>query len=72
MPGSCEVPTQEWRNLTEPPPRRKPAIKRRGKLPEGGASFTALLSFNDISAIGAMRAFRDAGPRVAHDVSVVG
>jgi LacI family transcriptional regulator len=34
--------------------------------------FTALFAFNDISAIGAVRAFRDAGLRVPEDVSVVG
>jgi LacI family transcriptional regulator len=34
--------------------------------------FTALFAFNDISAIGAIRAFRDAGLRVPEDVSVVG
>ena len=34
--------------------------------------FTALVAFNDISAIGAVRAFRDAGLRVPEDVSVVG
>jgi DNA-binding LacI/PurR family transcriptional regulator len=37
-----------------------------------GRRFTALVAFNDISAIGAMRAFRDAGLRVPEDVSVVG
>jgi DNA-binding LacI/PurR family transcriptional regulator len=42
------------------------------KLLEGGAAFTALFSFNDISAMGAMRAFQDAGLRVPMDVSVVG
>jgi LacI family transcriptional regulator len=42
------------------------------KLLKGGASFTALFSFNDISAMGAMRAFQDAGFRVPLDVSVVG
>ena len=35
-------------------------------------SFTALFSFNDISAIGAIRALREAGLRVPEDVSVVG
>jgi LacI family transcriptional regulator len=35
-------------------------------------SFTALLAFNDISAIGAIRALREAGQRVPEDVSVVG
>lgn len=34
--------------------------------------FTALFAFNDISAIGAVRAFRDAGLRVPEDISVVG
>lgn len=35
-------------------------------------SFTALFSFNDISAIGAISALRNAGRRVPEDVSVVG
>jgi len=34
--------------------------------------FTALFGYNDISAIGAMRAFQEAGLRVPEDVSVVG
>ncbi len=34
--------------------------------------FTALFAFNDVSAIGAMRAFFDAGLTVPDDVSVVG
>jgi LacI family transcriptional regulator len=34
--------------------------------------FTALLAFNDLSAIGAMNAFRDAGKRIPEDISVVG
>jgi DNA-binding LacI/PurR family transcriptional regulator len=34
--------------------------------------FTALFAFNDISAIGAISALRDAGLRVPQDVSVVG
>jgi DNA-binding LacI/PurR family transcriptional regulator len=37
-----------------------------------GKPFTALVAFNDISAIGAMRAFRDAGLRLPEDVSVIG
>jgi DNA-binding LacI/PurR family transcriptional regulator len=41
------------------------------KLLEAG-QFTALFAFNDISAIGAMRAFRDAGLNVPEDVSVLG
>jgi len=34
--------------------------------------FTALFAYNDISAIGAIRAFQEAGLRVPEDVSVVG
>jgi DNA-binding LacI/PurR family transcriptional regulator len=42
------------------------------RLIAAGRRFSALVSFNDISAIGAMRAFRDAGLRVPKDISVVG
>ncbi len=42
------------------------------QLLERGAGFTALFAFDDVSAIGAMRAFLDAGLRVPGDVSVVG
>jgi LacI family transcriptional regulator len=34
--------------------------------------FTALLAFNDLSAIGAINAFRDAGKRIPEEISVVG
>src|SRR5207302_4220943 len=34
--------------------------------------FTALFAFNDVCAIGAIRAFREAGMQVPEDVSVVG
>ena len=42
------------------------------ELLERKVSFTALFAYNDISAIGAMRAFQEAGLRVPDDVSVVG
>ena len=42
------------------------------KLLESGEPFTALFTFNDISAIGAIHALREAGRRVPEDVSVVG
>jgi len=42
------------------------------KLLAAGERFTALFAFNDISAIGAIRALREAGQRVPEDVSVVG
>jgi LacI family transcriptional regulator len=42
------------------------------KLLAVGEPFTALFAFNDISAIGAIRALREAGRRVPEDVSVIG
>jgi LacI family transcriptional regulator len=42
------------------------------KLLERNEPFTALFAFNDISAIGAIRALREAGKRIPEDVSVVG
>jgi len=42
------------------------------KLLSGGERFTALFAFNDVSAIGAIRALRDAGLEVPESVAVVG
>jgi LacI family transcriptional regulator len=42
------------------------------KLLATNETFTALFAFNDISAIGAIQALREAGRRVPEDVSVVG
>jgi DNA-binding LacI/PurR family transcriptional regulator len=42
------------------------------KLLASGERFTALFAFNDVSAIGAIRAFRDAGLEVPENVAVVG
>jgi len=42
------------------------------KILKTGKPFTALFAFNDISAIGAIRALREAGFRVPKDVSVIG
>jgi DNA-binding LacI/PurR family transcriptional regulator len=42
------------------------------RLLASGEYFTAMFAFNDISAIGAVRALREAGRRVPEDVSVVG
>jgi DNA-binding LacI/PurR family transcriptional regulator len=41
-------------------------------LLERDVEFTALFAFDDVSAIGAIRAFLDAGLRVPEDVSVIG
>lgn len=42
------------------------------QLLEAGTDFTALVVANDLMALGAMRALREAGLRVPEDVSVVG
>jgi DNA-binding LacI/PurR family transcriptional regulator len=42
------------------------------KLLANNQPFTALFAFNDMSAIGAIRAFQDAGLRVPEDISVMG
>jgi len=42
------------------------------KLLDRRKPFTALFAYNDLSAIGAIRAFQEAGLRVPQDVSVVG
>lgn len=42
------------------------------KLLHSRKPFTALVSFNDIAAIGAIRALRDVGLRVPEDMSVIG
>ena len=42
------------------------------KLLRGGKLFTALVVFNDMSALGAMTALREAGHNVPEDVSIIG
>ena len=42
------------------------------QLLERKIPFTALFAYNDISAIGATRAFQEAGLNIPHDISVVG
>ena len=42
------------------------------ELIQRGAEFTAIVCYNDVSAIGAIRACRDHGLQVPADVSVVG
>lgn len=42
------------------------------ELLSSGKPFTALVAFNDVSALGAATAFRDAGYRVPEDISIVG
>jgi LacI family transcriptional regulator len=67
----------------EIPPELKVAIEMKVSTPamgfgpaselmSRGAEFTALVCYNDLSAIGAIRALKDRGLRVPEDVSVVG
>jgi DNA-binding LacI/PurR family transcriptional regulator len=53
-----------------PSPRLGEEATRR--LIGAGARFTALFAFNDVAALGAIRALREHGLRVPEDVSVVG
>lgn len=53
-------------------PTHEPGYFAAQRLLASGRPFTALFTFNDISAIGAIRALREAGLRVPQDVSVIG
>jgi DNA-binding LacI/PurR family transcriptional regulator len=53
-------------------PSPEPGYLATQRLLAGGESFTSLFTFNDVSAIGAIKALREAGLRVPQDVSVVG
>ncbi len=69
--------TKQLSDLPDSDPFSPEARYRKGYeigrelLAEGGG-FTALFSFNDVSAIGATRAFLDAGLEVPGDISVIG
>lgn len=53
-------------------PSHEPGYFAAQRLLASKAPFTAIFAFNDVSAIGAIRAVREAGLRVPQDVSVVG
>jgi DNA-binding LacI/PurR family transcriptional regulator len=53
-------------------PTPQPGYDMTCKLLRTAPPFTALFAFNDISALGAIRALREAGRRVPEDVSVIG
>ena len=53
-------------------PTHEPGYFAAQHLLASGVPFTAVFAFNDISAIGAIRALREAGLRVPQDVSVIG
>jgi DNA-binding LacI/PurR family transcriptional regulator len=53
-------------------PSPQVGYKAAKKILASGKTFSALFAFNDISAMGAIRALRESGWRVPEDVSVVG
>jgi DNA-binding LacI/PurR family transcriptional regulator len=53
-------------------PTPQPGYDMTCKLLRNAPPFTALFAFNDISALGAIRALREAGRRIPEDVSVIG
>lgn len=53
-------------------PSHDPGFFAAQRLLASGIPFTALFAFNDISAIGAIRALREAGLQIPQDVSVIG
>jgi LacI family transcriptional regulator len=63
-----ELTIQLERDLTSPE-LGYPVVQ---ELLQKGRRFTAIMSFNDIAAIGAIRALHDANLRVPEDVSVIG
>lgn len=63
-----ELTVQLERDLTSPE-LGYPVVQQ---LLQSRRPFTAIVSFNDIAAIGAIRALRDANLRVPEDVSVIG
>ncbi len=61
-----------WSQLEGESPSPEVGYAATKTLLAGGGKFTALFAFNDVSAIGAIRALNDAGLRVPADVSVLG
>jgi LacI family transcriptional regulator len=53
-------------------PSHEPGYFAAQRLLASKQPFTAIFAFNDVSAIGAIRAVREAGLRVPQDISVVG
>jgi DNA-binding LacI/PurR family transcriptional regulator len=68
IPVRPELTVQLHRDISSPQ-LGYPAVQQ---LLTGGKSFTALVAFNDMSAIGAIRALQDFGLSVPGDVSVIG
>ena len=70
--NNLRIPPGLTVQLEEDAPTNEPGYFAAQRLLASGASFTALFAFNDVSAIGAIRALREAGLQVPRDVSVIG
>ena len=68
IPLSPELTVQ----LRGPDPGPEPGYLATLELLSRKVSFSAIFSFNDVSAVGAITALREAGLRVPDDVSIVG
>lgn len=58
--------------LVDPASGFENGVQLTRDLIQSGRPFTGLLAFDDLTALGAMRALRDAGRRVPEDCSVIG
>jgi DNA-binding LacI/PurR family transcriptional regulator len=67
-----EIPSEFTVQLMTPDSSPQDGYKLTRSLLERTTNFSALFAYNDISAIGAIRAIREAGLRVPEDISVVG
>lgn len=67
-----EMPARRCVQLEGNTPSPEVGYVAAQKLLAAGGRFTALFAFNDVSAIGAMRAFNEAGLRMPQDVSIIG
>jgi len=59
-------------NLTDPTSGFEGGLEISQKMLASGRPFTAVLAFDDLTALGVMRGLNDAGLKVPEDVSVVG
>jgi LacI family transcriptional regulator len=62
----------ELPNLLYPMHGFEAGYKKAKELLETGRAFTAISAFDDVTALGAIKALRDAGKRVPEDCSVIG
>ena len=67
-----DMPAELQTNLEGGAPNHEPGYLAMQRLLRTRKHFTALFAFNDVSAIGAVRALREAGLSVPQDVSIVG